>query len=666
MNIPKKYTEISTTEVLADSSDMTIDSISPERTIARFSNGRGVHAYRYCYLDRANLMDEAGSAKELYGSARGLMRVNTNSLCDDRMKIVRSWLNDIVSGECTFARASTMQNCIDWVDKDNRGGELLIENSAKGLYFDYTNELLHRVRLSKVGEKKGLGRPYAARLQKTFRELVSYAINRSDSIISSWAPAIEKRQGIESIPQGYLSDAEGQKAFEMHRRFFWAYSDAVINNSTFPLTVKLDDLGFKSLVAFGYGNHNYNNWGARGEDIDNSWHQFAFSEQGFDSDWRSIIEKGTIMGVDIVRKKPTGFKRSVKYFNKRKFTPATIVQFSNRAMRHFGYMLMFASGCNSDHLDGINITKSMQKRSSGSERLIAHKNRSMNEEQLLSVSANFSKQWRQFLRLREWMSKFHNKPAPSYGLFICVSRSKSSRSPTNSFKALTCNELKNIIWPEGAPTLSTRAPRKVELQKKLELSGGNVGLVASLSSGKEATVRKHYAFREQEEASKQLSSFFKNLHLSASLRVSGVASAPVIEGGKRIPVGQCVAESEGDIRLIQGIDERRAPELSCGSPLTCFFCESFGIHSDLTDIKRLLSVKEYIRYQSNHKSQSINEHVQKFLPVAARIDEIIEAFSQRDSTSKKIVKLASERIKCGDLDKFWLAHINAIIDAMGA
>jgi hypothetical protein len=666
LSVTGNYTETSTVDVLSDSSDVTIDIVSPELTIARFSKGQGIHAYRYCYLDRRSLTGKPGSITNLTDYKNGLYGVNTKSLCDDRVKIVRRWLNDIVTGECNYTTAYHIQMGFDWCDKHNRGAGLLAEQSSKDLYVDYTNELLHRVRLSKVGKKEGIGRAHAAALQRAFRKLIGYTTGRSDSVVMTWAPVIEKRKGIESLPQANLSDAEAKKAFEMHRRFFWAYSDAVIKNSASPLVVKLDDLGFENLITFGGQANNYQSWGNNRVNS-RGWQQFAFSEQGFDSDWRSIKEKAAIKGIDLDRKAYKAFWGSAKTFSKRKFTPRTLTNFSNRAMKHFGYLLMFASGCNADHLDGIDVENSMQEKASGSKRLIAHKDRSSNEKQQLSVSTHFSKQWRQFLLLREWMSKFHDKPYPSYGLCIFITNTSSSRFPVDSFEALSHESIKcGLFWPEGAPGLLTRAPRKIVSQKKLELSGGNVGLVASLLSQSEATVRKHYAFRDQDEASKQLSRFFEGMRVSANLRVSGVASAPVIAGGKRIPVGQCVAESESDIRLIQGIDEQRAPELNCGSPLSCFFCESFGIHSDLTDIKRLLSVKEYIRYQSNHKSHSINEHGQKFLPVVARIDEIIEAFSQRDSASKKIVESASEGIKRGELDKFWLAHINALIDAMEA
>lgn len=666
MIIPDNYTEISTVDVLANSSDINIDILSPELTVARFSKGPGIYAYRYCYLDRGSLNAKPDSVTNLISHKNGLYGINTKSLCNDRVKIVRRWLNDIVTGECNYTTAYHIQMGFDWIDKHNRGAELLAEKSAKDLYVDYTNDLLHRVRLSKVGKNKGIGRGHASSLQRALRKLIGYTTGHSDSVVMTWAPFIEKRTAIESLPQAHLSDAEAKKAFEMHRRFFWAYSDAVINNSAFPLVVELDDLGFENLITFGGQANNYQNWGCNKVN-GGKWQQFTFSEQGFDSDWQSVKEKAATKGIDLDKNAYKAFWRTAKDLGDRKFTRATLISFSNRAVKHFGYMLMFASGCNADHLNGIDIRNSMQEKSSGSKRLIAHKDRPSNEKQLLSVSTHFSKQWRQFLLLRDWMSKFHNKPYPSYGLCIFTTNASSSRLPGGSFEALIHGSIKRgLFWPEGAPGLLTRAPRKIVSQKKLELSGGNVGLVASLLSQSEATVRKHYAFRDQDEASKQLSRFFGAMRVSANLRVSGVASAPIIEGGKRIPVGQCVAESEGDIRLIQGIDEQRAPELNCGSPLACFFCESFGIHSDLTDIKRLLSVKEYIRYQSNHKSHSINEHGQKYLPVVARIEEIIEAFSQRDSGSKKIIESASEAIKRGDLDKFWLSHINALIDAMEA
>src|SRR5690606_512436 len=161
------------------------------------------------------------------------------------------------------------------------------------------------------------------------------------------------------------------------------------------------------------------------------------------------------------------------------------------------------------------------------------------------------------------------------------------------------------------------------------------------------------------EAAKQLSIFFAQMHQSANLRISGTPSAPVIEGGKTIPIGRCTADSEAQANFIEGIDTTRAPELNCGSPLACLYCKNFGIRDSYEDIHRLLSAYEYIKVQSRHKSQSIQEHANKFLHALARIEEIVDSFSNRDESSNSIAVKAKSDVDKGNLDKFWLALVNS-------
>ena len=148
------------------------------------------------------------------------------------------------------------------------------------------------------------------------------------------------------------------------------------------------------------------------------------------------------------------------------------------------------------------------------------------------------------------------------------------------------------------------------------------------------------------------------------LRVSGSPSAPIVRTGERIPTGKCTATSEDDRAYIDGIDESQAPDLTCGAPLACFFCKSFGILNDYEDIHRILSVAAYIKFESNHKSQAIEIHAKKFLPVIHRIEEIIDSFERRGETEKQIVCRAQNAIEKGNLDLFWQSQVNSLLDAM--
>ena len=72
----------------------------------------------------------------------------------------------------------------------------------------------------------------------------------------------------------------------------------------------------------------------------------------------------------------------------------------------------------------------------------------------------------------------------------------------------------------------------------------------------------------------------------------------------------------------------------------------------------------YIKFQSIQKSQALEIHGEKFLPIVARIEEIVEAFKKRSKAAKEIVQRSSRSIEKGDLDPFWLAQVNSLLDAI--
>ena len=79
-------------------------------------------------------------------------------------------------------------------------------------------------------------------------------------------------------------------------------------------------------------------------------------------------------------------------------------------------MLMFASGCNADHLSGIDCQKGLLPKEDGANRMIAFKGRVKNELQKVTVPSAFQKDCRQMIRLREWMSSYCDQDAPKFGL----------------------------------------------------------------------------------------------------------------------------------------------------------------------------------------------------------------------------------------------------------
>lgn len=650
------YQNVHTIEIKANSVDIAPNIVHPENIVIRFRKNR-FHIYRYCYLDRVSLNKSIRSLNEK-------KKVNLSTLCSDRADLVRNWISAIIEGRINETISRTIATILDQIDSKSDSTNLASLKAAKLFYQSFIIDLQQQISLPNIAGKRTISRATAATKVRALAHLINISTNASLIEINTWANPIRyKDRG--TIPQSRLSEQDSKIAFALHSRLFWTYSIAVLQSSKTPIIVKLEDLGFKDFVCFSTRIHSWNDWGEDTSKSSEIWKRFAFSSKGFQSNWSEIENISLEHGIDIRPKFKRGYLPYDNHYAYKKralnsegrFPPGTYKIFSDRASVHFAFMIMFASGANITHLEYINFTNTRLEKTSGAERIIAVKGRSEYEAQNLYVDARFNKAWRQYQALRSWMQSKISSQLPKYGIL------KFSRSHTN-YSVIDSSDLKQtLVWPKNAPSLVSRPAKKLKSQKLLEVSKGDIGMVAHVTSTSVKTICKHYAFKTAEDAARQLSKFFDAVQVSAKLRVSGEAVAPVVTGGKKIHSGRCTGSTETDIKLIDGYDER-APEPRCGAPTSCLFCTSYGIHASAEDITRLLSVKMWVSYQSRHKSNSLEEHSKKYLPIVSRIDEILEAFSDRDEPSRKIYEQSLSDVNAGKLDPFWQLQIDTLIDTI--
>jgi hypothetical protein len=196
----------------------------------------------------------------------------------------------------------------------------------------------------------------------------------------------------------------------------------------------------------------------------------------------------------------------------------------------------------------------------------------------------------------------------------------------------------------------------------LDITGGDIGYTAAILGNSHASARKHYAYKQQEDSATELHQFFEKFKESCSVKATeSPIPTRVVEGSPKINTGRCTATEDEAPQLIEGFTTD-APEVNCGAPIVCFFCVHFGIHADEEDLTRLLSVREFVTVQSKSKSRNMNEHFMKFGPIIDRIDEIIDQFEEFHPSAEKIVQAARDNVINGELDPYWSARINALID----
>lgn len=649
------YTKINATEIDVNTIEDAPTTFSPELTQLKFNTAKGIkrlYIYRWCYTDR----------ESLYIRGVAALRVNKNTISEFRIGAVRNIINDILNGKICLDEGYTIEDAFNYIDQNSLGEALKDNGQAKQIYITYTNELIHKKNLANIGNKKNITAGTAKKKQKGMRLLISYLTDISSKTIQSYAINITNPRLSRNIPEPRLNDLDVEVSYKLHERYFSAFTNYILDGhkKNRAVVVRLEDLGFSDYIGFSYRMSNYNDWLI--ESDDQIWRRYAFTVEGFIEDWDVIAASALLDGVDfksnlsLIKRK---HKSSVPVYNG-VITERDYRYFINAATKHFVFLLLLTTGANTEQLSSIDFSESKLERDAGANRIIVVKPRAQYEKQTLIVDSKFNPIWRQYLKLRESIVRDYDPEFGSVGIPMTKQQGLGLfHLKTSLLKKDSMNH-----WPKEAPALTTRAGRKYKTNSLLEESKGDVGLVSHMMQRSEEVTRLHYSFKKFEDSAIELTRFFDSLYKSSIARInSHTVVAPIIDSGKKIQTGYCTAVNTDDIRLSNGFNNL-APEPRCGAPLTCFFCESFGIHATEEDIVRLLSVKEWIKYQSNKISRNIDEHAIKYLPIIQRIDEIIESFKISSEESQNIIYGAIKRIKSGRLDPYWQNRIDALIDAL--
>jgi len=628
------------------------------------ASARFVRAYRWCYLNRLSLNASLDSLKEKE-------KVNLSSLCHQRVDIVRKLVSAALVGSINLRVIGTnLSVAFDWIDRHGRGGDLLNLESAKRLYRDYTEYLRHRMQLSNAGDKKAgaIGYNNANRHQRGMAYICASATGYERNTVRSWAYRIPRStRGLYSAVQPKLTETEHVIAHAMHTRFFNAYSDAILNNSPPPVTIKLSDLGFEDIIFYNQYSNSANGW-ARGckKDLRVDWMPYFYGRNGvFQGTPKEFDDFIAGYGIEPLRH-GHNFSSSYKIRQRRAqaFSDPDLRYLANMATRHFGYLLLAEAGTNASTLATLDCSRTRLEKLLGATRLLAVKGRAGYEQQDQFVDRRFAQTtWKRQLELREWMAKRlreEGHAAPQKGLFLL--RLKHGMDPFYPLSSLNMTLLS--LWPKHGPSLATREARKHKTINIIEGSGGNVALASAMQFASPQTIERHYAHKNEIEAAKQISEFFELQAKSAYLRQIGIKPVRIINDGEDTSTGRCDAvEIEGP-QLIEGY-ETIGITPRCSAPLTCLFCVHFGLHSMEEDLVRLLSIKRWVEVQTQLYASNIDEGFAKYSPYIERIDQIFEELPTGSEELAQLVKTAKTRFAEGTRDRYWVAKTNALLDLRG-
>ncbi|ENW80556.1 hypothetical protein F909_01842 [Acinetobacter sp. ANC 3929] len=115
-------------------------------------------------------------------------------------------------------------------------------------------------------------------------------------------------------------------------------------------------------------------------------------------------------------------------------------------------------------------------------------------------------------------------------------------------------------------------------------------------------------------------------------------------------VGNC---SNGKPELIEGFNNE-TPLPICGNPKSCLYCDSYVLHLNRTDIKKILSFKFILEYNTQIKDEQQR--------IIYRIDEILKFMILKESSLDDLINDVWNEVSEGFLDEYWDNHLNLLVE----
>lgn len=255
------------------------------------------------------------------------------------------------------------------------------------------------------------------------------------------------------------------------------------------------------------------------------------------------------------------------------------------------------------------------------------------------IELGFLPVFKKFIELR----KFMLNGKQSDFLFISLGRKMDCepRKIGASFFQLIYDTLRLID-----PTIKSyraRALRAAKANFVIENADANTG--AALLQNNETTFLRNYTAGSETKHMQQFSAFYDALANAVSVVLDDAEKASDIVTGKCSDMGNPVPLNEGT-----------PIPVDCGRSEGCMFCQSYRIHADSEDARKLLSCRQYLDFIVG-LARDKEEVDRVFMKIFARIEGLLALIEER---SPGVVDAVREEVEEGRLTTYWEAKIELL------
>lgn len=445
-----------------------------------------------------------------------------------------------------------------------------------------------------------------------------------------------------------FSEDEHKKNYKLHEIIFNTTVDFVLERKKLPLIFNFSDIGLEEVVYLGLRKY------------DKNFHQLVFQNNYCLCDYK--VFKNKINNLKLSDRKKANLR--IRYNTLRKiihndyfdsFKSVVI----NTAVRSFYFMLASVTGGNTSSLLSLKIDSFEPIPSTKGQRAIVSKARANYKKVIIEFGVKFISSFKKFMKFRDFIFSEINRKDDldlDLNLFFNITKGK--------FHNMDSGGLQNYRWWLRKYILVDKNIGKISWittkEKRLNISNHYINQTNNLTL---ASIKLGNSLREIDESylgikltdyQEKVSNFLTKYEESAiqrSRNTNDIIKTKFNKGKIDTLSGHCLYKEPVKIKEFNELTLNP----SCFKSESCFFCESYSIHLDEDDLRKIYSIKYIYQY-----FRGVSED-ESLMQIIYRINEIEEQILKKYPNYKVLINKIKSECEQGYLNEFWDLQFDTLL-----
>jgi hypothetical protein len=558
------------------------------------------------------------------------------------VKRLMPYLAELMSGGKRTRTLSELTGYIVRLFKYIRDSELNLlcnKSSIQNFVNDYTDYLLHQIKIYDRKQKLGLSTHTAQTYQSRVISFFAYVINVEESELTGGLHIIQRNNSqVQSAVA--LNEKAFAKQFNLYTQIFRQLSNIVLDHVEIPTIVNINNEHLWVAPS-------YNQWlkpkhkqsiGMRGFNYENGT---FYSIEELEALSHCKDKKRYQLGQHVNQ----AFNATIKV--NQPYSTLRLLMAAWACRAYFMHFLIVTGENDSTAASLMFEDEYLTERSEQHFKSIKWRANGIMVK--YDIQNEFVSDFQRYIQLRDYLIKYYQQDFKA--LFISAAVSKLTALSTKGDVSCSFRKLFSVQFI-GTPLTGTSKSFRVSKSLWVRDHYGS-GISSYIMQHNNKTADSHYTNKDEEKSAEQISDYFAELDKQ-------ILKEPV--SSISIPSGNCTEPSKPD--LLNLLPLSNAITVSCGNHEGCLFCSKYRIHADDTDIRKLLSVK-YLITQSQSLAASQEHFDSVYKSVLIRIEDLLAHISEKHPSYLTLIKdVRKEVFEQELLSEYWYRKLE-LLDELG-